>query len=113
MFSVRVPKGGSNRSAAGCDGRSGLRNGLGSGNVPGVEQNQWISLSVQTVKRLGVLLLAPGVHACSHLSVSGVGTEPVHDQSHDFGFALEVRKVADVRQDNALIGPREETFLLR
>src|SRR5205814_2657645 len=40
-------------------------NGLGGGDVPGVEQDERISLPVKTAKRLGVLLLCPGVH-CAH-----------------------------------------------
>ena len=66
---------------------------------------------MQTVKRLGVLLLAPGVHYVHSPSVSGVGLEPVHDQTCDFGFTLEVREVPPIGQDNALIGPSEEGFL--
>src|SRR5713101_8209316 len=45
-------------------------------------------------------------------SVRGVRLEPVHDQTGDFGLALEVREVPDIGQDNTLVWPLEERLLL-
>jgi hypothetical protein len=41
-------------------------------------------------------------------SVWSVRLEPVHDQTGDFDFALEVREVPDIGQDNIFIWPLEE-----
>jgi len=42
----------------------------------------------------------------------GVQLEPIHDQSGDFGFALEVREVPDIGQDKMLMWPLEERLNL-
>src|SRR5262249_60556688 len=105
---------GRDRPAAGRDGRRSLRDGLGGGNVPGVEQDERIPLPVKTVKRLGVLLLCRGVHRPYSWSdsVGGVRLEPVHDQTGDFVLALEVREVTDIGQDNSLVWLLQERLLL-
>jgi hypothetical protein len=58
-----------------------------------------------------MLLLSLGVHRAHSWSenpkmlvrsVWSVRLEPVHDQTGDFGFALEVREVPDIGQDHIL-----------
>jgi hypothetical protein len=45
--------------------------------------------------------------------VRGVRLEPIHDQARNFGRTLKMRKMPDVRQDNAFVRPCKELRLFR